>query len=84
MPMKRGIVVAMLVAASVVGVAPTHAKAKHSGLSCKAVHEALASGKTKDEVATQMKTTTAAVERCEAKATTQAKTTTQAKKTSTK
>ncbi len=45
--------------------ARTHKHATHRGPSCAKVREALASGKSVDEVAKSMKTTTAAVEHCQ-------------------
>lgn len=66
--MKRRVAMAMLITASVGAVAPVWAKARHAGVSCKAVREALAAGKSKEDVAAQMKTSTQTVDRCQANA----------------
>lgn len=69
--MKGRIALAVLIAASIGGAGSALAKghkAAHPAVSCKAVREALAGGKSKEDVAAEMKTSVATVERCQANA----------------
>jgi hypothetical protein len=63
MPVVAACALAILIAAP--AGARTHRHATHRAAPCAKVREALASGKTVDQVAKSMKMTTAAVEHCQ-------------------